>query len=149
MSAQQSIDQDFEKEPFVGQTDQLSSARKDANEELPAPVSAQTCRQKPRVSAAAIIPIWIALSSAVILYNNHLYSTLNFRYPVFLVTWHLSFAVSASTRCLLIRLTRNRLLAPAFYSAQPTSWTEQKMFISPRTCLSVLSSPSASYSARA
>lgn len=92
MSAQQPADQDFEKEAFVGQIDQLSSARKDANEALPAPVSAQTSRLKPRVSAAAIIPIWIILSSTVILYNNHLYSTLNFRYPVFLVTWHLTFA---------------------------------------------------------
>ncbi|EEB87033.1 hypothetical protein MPER_15805, partial [Moniliophthora perniciosa FA553] len=39
-----------------------------------------------------IIPIWIILSSAVILYNNFLYRDLNFRYPVFLVTWHLTFA---------------------------------------------------------
>lgn len=34
----------------------------------------------------------MALSSAVILYNNYLYSTLQFRYPVFVVTWHLTFA---------------------------------------------------------
>ncbi|KIJ58542.1 hypothetical protein HYDPIDRAFT_102434 [Hydnomerulius pinastri MD-312] len=38
----------------------------------------------------------IVLSSAVIIYNNHLYNTLEFRYPVFLVTWHLTFAVSLS-----------------------------------------------------
>jgi hypothetical protein len=29
----------------------------------------------------------------VIIYNNYLYITLEFKYPVFLVTWHLSFAV--------------------------------------------------------
>ncbi|KAI0676376.1 TPT-domain-containing protein [Trametes maxima] len=39
-----------------------------------------------------IIPVWIVLSSAVIIYNNYLYNTLQFRFPVFLVTWHLTFA---------------------------------------------------------
>jgi hypothetical protein len=33
------------------------------------------------------------LSSTVIIYNNYLYNTLNFKFPVFLVTWHLGFAV--------------------------------------------------------
>lgn len=98
MSAQQSTDQGFEKQSFVEPTDHPLSAQKDANEELPCPVSAQVPRQKPKVSAAAIIPIWIVLSSTVILYNNHLYTTLNFRYPVFLVTWHLTFAVSSAPR---------------------------------------------------
>ena len=100
MSAQQPTDRTFEKEPFVEPADQLLSAQKDSNDNLPSPVSAQTPRQKLKVSAAAIIPVWIVLSSAVILYNNHLYSTLNFRYPVFLVTWHLTFAVSSAPRCL-------------------------------------------------
>ncbi|KAH9852239.1 TPT-domain-containing protein [Lenzites betulinus] len=62
---------------------------------LPSPVSATTPRpqaSKSKVSAAMIIPIWIILSSAVIIYNNHLYNTMQFRYPVFLVTWHLTFA---------------------------------------------------------
>ncbi|KAI0828642.1 TPT-domain-containing protein [Trametes gibbosa] len=62
---------------------------------LPSPVSATAPRpsaNKSKVSAAMIIPIWIILSSAVIIYNNHLYNTLQFRYPVFLVTWHLTFA---------------------------------------------------------
>ncbi|GJE94845.1 TPT-domain-containing protein [Phanerochaete sordida] len=59
---------------------------------LPSPVSAQTQRPKLKLSAAAIIPIWIVLSSSVIIYNNYLYNTLNFKYPVFLVTWHLTFA---------------------------------------------------------
>ena len=69
---------------------------KSHNEPLPSPVTAQVSRpaNKPRLSAAAIIPIWIVLSSAVIIYNNYVYNTLQFRFPVFLVTWHLTFAVS-------------------------------------------------------
>ncbi|KAJ7683007.1 TPT-domain-containing protein [Mycena rosella] len=39
-----------------------------------------------------IIPIWMALSVSVILYNNHLYNSLDFKFPVFLVTWHLTLA---------------------------------------------------------
>lgn len=65
------------------------------NEEvLPSPVSATTTRptSKFSLSASAIIPIWIVLSSSVIIYNNYLYNTLQFKYPVFLVTWHLTFA---------------------------------------------------------
>ncbi|KAI0066860.1 TPT-domain-containing protein [Artomyces pyxidatus] len=59
---------------------------------LPSPVSAPTAKSKAKISTAAIIPVWIVLSSAVIIYNNYLYNTLQFKYPVFLVTWHLSFA---------------------------------------------------------
>jgi hypothetical protein len=59
---------------------------------LPSPITANVAKPKPKLSAAAIIPIWIALSSSVIIYNNYLYNTLEFKYPVFLVTWHLSFA---------------------------------------------------------
>lgn len=66
-------------------------------DELPSPVSSPLPRPTPagkaKLSATAIIPVWICLSSAVIIYNNYLYNTLNFRYPVFLVTWHLTFAV--------------------------------------------------------
>lgn len=57
---------------------------------LPTPVSAP--KSKPKLSATTIIPIWIVLSSTVIIYNNYLYNTLNFKFPVFLVTWHLTFA---------------------------------------------------------
>jgi len=92
MSPQQPTDREFEKETFDEPADQLLSVQKDSNNDLPSPVSAQSPRTKSKVSAAAIIPVWIVLSSAVILYNNHLYSKLNFRYPVFLVTWHLTFA---------------------------------------------------------
>lgn len=63
--------------------------------DLPSPASAQ-----PRLSTAAkyglsstvIIPVWIVLSSSVIIYNNYMYNTLKFEYPVFLVTFHLGFA---------------------------------------------------------
>ncbi|KZV98117.1 TPT-domain-containing protein [Exidia glandulosa HHB12029] len=44
------------------------------------------------MTSAAIIPIWMALSASVILYNNYVYNTLEFPYPVFLVTWHLTFS---------------------------------------------------------
>ncbi|KAJ7726272.1 TPT-domain-containing protein [Mycena maculata] len=59
---------------------------------LPAPVSAPAAKSKPKISTAVIIPIWMALSVSVILYNNYLYNTLEFKFPVFLVTWHLTFA---------------------------------------------------------
>ncbi|KAJ7740043.1 TPT-domain-containing protein [Mycena maculata] len=71
---------------------------------LPAPVSAPASKPKSKLSAAAIIPVWMALSVSVILYNNHLYNTLDFKYPVFLVTWHLTFA-AIGTR-VLQRTTR-------------------------------------------
>ncbi|KAJ8081752.1 hypothetical protein AAF712_011035 [Marasmius tenuissimus] len=59
---------------------------------LPSPVVATTPKPKLKLSAPMIIPVWIVLSSAVIIYNNYLYNTLNFKYPVFTVTWHLTFA---------------------------------------------------------
>ncbi|KAJ7276071.1 TPT-domain-containing protein [Mycena haematopus] len=58
---------------------------------LPPPVSAAS-KAKPKVTTAVIIPIWMAFSVSVILYNNYLYKELDFQYPVFLVTWHLTFA---------------------------------------------------------
>jgi drug/metabolite transporter (DMT)-like permease len=60
---------------------------------LPSPVIAQTPKQKPKVKATVIIiPIWIVLSSTVIIYDNYLYNSLDFHYPVFAVTLHLTFA---------------------------------------------------------
>ncbi|SJK98833.1 related to triose phosphate/3-phosphoglycerate/phosphate translocator [Armillaria ostoyae] len=64
----------------------------DNRQDLPSPAVAQVQKPKPKLSAAMIIPIWIVLSSSVIIYNNYLYNTLSFKYPVFLVTWHLTFA---------------------------------------------------------
>ncbi|KAF8348681.1 triose-phosphate transporter family-domain-containing protein [Amanita rubescens] len=59
---------------------------------LPTPISTNAPKPKSKLSAAVIIPIWIVLSSTVIIYNNYLYNTLDFKFPVFLVTFHLSFA---------------------------------------------------------
>jgi len=81
-----------------------SNSNGGGNSPLPTPASASSPKPKYKLSAAAIIPIWIVLSSSVIIYNNYLYNTLNFRYPVFLVTFHLGFA-AAGTR-LLQRTTR-------------------------------------------
>jgi len=67
--------------------------RSGSSSPLPTPASASQPKPKYKLSAAAIIPIWIVLSSSVIIYNNYLYNTLNFRFPVFLVTFHLGFAV--------------------------------------------------------
>ena len=73
-------------------------SRERERESLPAPAAASAPAQRPsyKFGAAAIIPVWIVLSSAVIIYNNHLYNNLNFKFPVFLVTWHLTFAVRPS-----------------------------------------------------
>jgi len=68
-------------------------AEPSASASLPPPVSAAPAsKPKPKVPIAVIIPVWMAFSVSVILYNNHLYKTLAFKFPVFLVTWHLTFA---------------------------------------------------------
>lgn len=53
-------------------------------EKSPAPKSA--------IPAAAYVVAWISLSSSVILFNKWILSTLNFRFPVILTTYHLIFA---------------------------------------------------------
>jgi len=72
---------------------------KELESPLPSPITANVTKSKPKISAAAIIPVWITLSSSVIIYNNYIYNTLEFKYPVFLVTWHLTFA-AVGTRVL-------------------------------------------------
>jgi len=74
---------------------ELNDDLHDHTRDLPPPATAhhqQQPRPRAKLSAAAIIPVWIVLSSGVIIYNNYIYNTLNFKYPVFLVTWHLTFA---------------------------------------------------------
>ncbi|TFK38124.1 triose-phosphate transporter family-domain-containing protein [Crucibulum laeve] len=74
-------------------SESLLNAKSLSDDALPSPVSAAPAtKPKPKVTTAVIIPIWIFLSSSVIIYNNYIYNTLNFKYPVFLVTWHLGFA---------------------------------------------------------
>jgi hypothetical protein len=68
-----------------------------ANGALPSPVSAPNSTQKAAKitgKAAAIIPIWMTFSIGVIIYNKYILTTLDFRYPIMLVTWHLLFAAS-------------------------------------------------------
>ncbi|KAG8895812.1 hypothetical protein FRC00_006877 [Tulasnella sp. 408] len=66
--------------------DELKELERDlgAPAALPTPTSARQNAQPVRLSAATIIPIWIVLSSTVIIYNNYLYNTLGFEFPVFL-----------------------------------------------------------------
>jgi hypothetical protein len=68
----------------------------DVDTPLPSPVSTplpSSSKPKSKLTTSFIIPVWIVLSSTVIIYNNYLYNTLEFKFPVFLVTWHLGFAV--------------------------------------------------------
>ncbi|GMK58339.1 hypothetical protein CspeluHIS016_0503710 [Cutaneotrichosporon spelunceum] len=48
------------------------------------------------IPGAVIIPIWMACSISVILYNKYVFTNLNFPYPVFLTTWHLFFSAIAT-----------------------------------------------------
>ncbi|PWN41291.1 TPT-domain-containing protein [Ceraceosorus guamensis] len=63
-------------------------------------------KQEKKIHPVAIIGLWIALSSSVIVYNKYVLDTkagLNFPYPVFLTTFHMAFA-TVGTR-LLARFT--------------------------------------------
>ncbi|WVO17711.1 hypothetical protein L204_105409 [Cryptococcus depauperatus] len=51
------------------------------------------------IPAIIIIPIWMACSISVILYNKYVFTGLNFPFPTFLTTWHLLFS-AISTRIL-------------------------------------------------
>ncbi|KAG2357338.1 triose-phosphate transporter family-domain-containing protein [Suillus spraguei] len=75
--------------------DKLESVELDEvrqSRDLPSPATAQQPRSRAKFSATTIIPVWIVLSSGVIIYNNYIYNTVQFKFPVFLVTWHLTFA---------------------------------------------------------
>ncbi|KAG7441117.1 TPT-domain-containing protein [Guyanagaster necrorhizus] len=80
----------IEEKDFGGKEEDIDIS--DSRQDLPSPAVAQVPKAKPKLSATMIIPVWIVLSSSVIIYNNYLYNTLSFKYPVFLVTWHLTFA---------------------------------------------------------
>ncbi|KAH8907009.1 triose-phosphate transporter [Coniochaeta sp. PMI_546] len=47
---------------------------------------------KAAIPSFVYVIVWISLSSSVILFNKWILDTLNFRYPVILTTYHLSFA---------------------------------------------------------
>jgi len=95
--------------PLMDEVDAAIKAHDDEKgaEALPEPATASTpssTASKYSLSAAVIIPIWMCLSASVILYNNYVFNTLEFKYPVFLVTWHLIFS-TIGTR-VLQRTTR-------------------------------------------
>ncbi|CAK7244058.1 MAG: hypothetical protein STHCBS139747_005592 [Sporothrix thermara] len=56
------------------------------------PEAEKTQAPKSAIPAAAYVVAWISLSSSVILFNKWILSTLNFRFPVILTTYHLIFA---------------------------------------------------------
>ncbi|TIC15824.1 hypothetical protein E3Q08_03104 [Wallemia mellicola] len=62
----------------------------------PPPAPQPTNSHKPKLSPYVIIPIWIALSSSVILYNKAILSSFKFEYPIFLVTFHLTVSTIVS-----------------------------------------------------
>ena len=70
---------------------------------LPQPAVQQQRPNKRLVHPSIIIAIWIAFSSGVIVYNKYLLVNLNYPFPVFLTTFHMSFA-AVGTR-LLARYT--------------------------------------------
>jgi hypothetical protein len=139
---------DQESLTFDTQADQSSSS-------LPTPATTPSKPQRPKIPAAAIIPVWIVLSSTVILYNNRVYNTYGFHYPVFLVTWHLTFAVShlSFLCCRHLTCLRDRLLAQECFSGRPICLTALKTSLcldrcscapfSPLACSSVAASSSA------
>lgn len=87
-----------ESRPSLSEDEELKKLELELGPPATLPTTSPTAPpQKQKLSAATIIPIWIVLSSSVIIYNNYLYNTLGFEFPVFLVTWHLTFAVSIST----------------------------------------------------
>ncbi|OLN95311.1 putative sugar phosphate/phosphate translocator [Colletotrichum chlorophyti] len=56
------------------------------------PVLEKSQSSKTQIHPALYVIVWISLSSSVILFNKWILDTLNFRYPVILTTYHLTFA---------------------------------------------------------
>ncbi|TRX97352.1 hypothetical protein FHL15_001630 [Xylaria flabelliformis] len=61
-----------------------------------AAVAEKTQPAKPTFHPALYVVTWISLSSSVILFNKWILDSLDFRYPVILTTYHLSFATVAT-----------------------------------------------------
>lgn len=123
-------------EDALSQTDQRSLDCDRSSSSLPTPATTPSKLQRANIPAVSIIPVWIILSSTVILYNNRVYNTYGFRYPVFLVTWHLTFAVSPSFFCACQHLTclRNRPSAQGCFSGRPACLTASRMSTCPGQC---------------
>ena len=64
---------------------------------LPAPVTSNANNEKAEAGKSAAlhpafyVTTWIAMSSAVILFNKWILDTAEFRFPILLTTWHLAF----------------------------------------------------------
>ncbi|KAF2402230.1 TPT-domain-containing protein [Trichodelitschia bisporula] len=58
------------------------------------PAAVKSEPPKHLIPAWVYIAVWIALSSAVIVFNKWILDRRNFRYPIFLTTWHLIFATA-------------------------------------------------------
>ncbi|KAJ5888165.1 sugar phosphate/phosphate translocator [Penicillium taxi] len=56
------------------------------------PASEKQEAPKAALHPAVYVATWITLSSSVILFNKHLLDYANFRFPIILTTWHLTFA---------------------------------------------------------
>ncbi|KAJ7261995.1 triose-phosphate transporter family-domain-containing protein [Mycena rebaudengoi] len=93
MSLSPHPDDKIESVPLTSKEDEVSASISTIPS-LPPPVSSESAPSKPKstLSVVIIFPIWVAFSLTVILYNNYLYNTVQFRYPVFLVTLHLIFS---------------------------------------------------------
>lgn len=74
----------------------LTDSEKNAQVKVAEARSPSSQAKKIVIPAFVIIPLWMAISICVILYNNAIYNTLNFRFPVFLTTWHLLFSAIAT-----------------------------------------------------
>lgn len=61
---------------------------------LPAQPPNQSSFISEQLHPALYIAFWIATSSGVILFNKWLLATTNFRFPLFLTTWHMTFAAA-------------------------------------------------------
>lgn len=113
MSPRSSNEKDYEKGALASEEhsqmlDLQNEKSASPDSALPSPATAPSSSSKLKLTATTIIPIWIVLSSSVIIYNNYLYNTLQFRFPVFLVTWHLTFAVSSLYLFLFICYGRDK-----------------------------------------
>lgn len=142
---------DQESVAFDPRAEQQPLDRDRSSPSLPTPATTPSKPQRPRIPAAAIIPVWIILSSTVILYNNRVYNTYGFHYPVFLVTWHLTFAVSPPPflSCRHLTRARVRLLALEYFSGRLVCLMALKMFMCPNRCSCAPSCPSGCSSAAA
>ncbi|KAF2088446.1 DMT family organic anion transporter [Saccharata proteae CBS 121410] len=70
-----------------------SEAPRDAANVLPT-INPDAPQPEPKAALhpAVYIATWISLSSSVIVFNKWILDTAGFRYPIFLTTWHLTFA---------------------------------------------------------